>query len=161
MQTANYLCQMRILMVCLGNICRSPLAEGVLQQKVALAQLNWLVESAGTNSYHTHEPPHHFSQKVALKNGIDISKQKARTFVKEDFEKYDKIYAMAKDVLEDIKSIGKEKYEPKKVSLLLNEIYPANNADVPDPWYSNNEDEYEKVYALIEKASDCIIKKYK
>ena len=96
-------------MVCLGNICRSPIAEGILEQKIKLAGLNWLVESAGTNSYHTNESPHQLSQKVALKNGIDISKQKARTFLKEDFTKYDKIYAMANDVLAEIKRIGKEK----------------------------------------------------
>lgn len=148
-------------MVCLGNICRSPIAEGILEQKIKLAGLNWLVESAGTNSYHTNESPHQLSQKVALKNGIDISKQKARTFLKEDFTKYDKIYAMANDVLAEIKRIGKEKYDPKKVSLFLNELYPADNADVPDPWFSNDEKEYAKVYILIEQACDAIIENIK
>src|SRR5882757_6521724 len=80
---------MKILMVCLGNICRSPLAEGILQDKAFKAGLNWSVESAGTNSYHIGEPPHHLSQKVARQHGIDISKQRARRFVAEDFEIYD------------------------------------------------------------------------
>ncbi|MEI9958154.1 MAG: hypothetical protein WDM90_18025, partial [Ferruginibacter sp.] len=76
--TANYLCAMKILMVCLGNICRSPLAEGILQHKADEAGLNWIVESAGTNGYHTGEAPHHLSIKTALQNGIDISQQRSR-----------------------------------------------------------------------------------
>src|SRR5215203_4125415 len=80
---------MKILMVCLGNICRSPLAEGILQQKAYAAGLPWSIESAGTNSYHTGEAPHPLSQKVARLNGIDITKQRARRFTAADFETYD------------------------------------------------------------------------
>src|SRR5258706_10480941 len=97
----SYLRAMKILMVCLGNICRSPLAEGILQDKARKAGLDWKVDSAGTNRYHIGDPPHPLSQKVAKLNGIDISKQRARTFIPEDFEKYDKIYALAHDVLQD------------------------------------------------------------
>ena len=79
-------------MVCLGNICRSPLAEAILQHRARAAGLDWEVDSAGTNGYHTGEGPHRLSQKVALKNGIDISRQVSRKFVKEDFERFDKIY---------------------------------------------------------------------
>ena len=78
---------MKILMVCLGNICRSPLAEGILEHKVKQKGLEWTVESAGTNHYHTGEAPHHLSQKVARMNGIDICHQRARRFVKEDFDR--------------------------------------------------------------------------
>ena len=85
---------MKILMVCLGNICRSPLAEGILQDKARKAGLKWSVESAGTNGYHTGEAPHPLSQKVARINGVDISKQRSRNFVAEDFDRFDKIYAM-------------------------------------------------------------------
>ena len=77
---------MKILMVCLGNICRSPLAEGILQQKIKEAGLDWEVDSAGTNGYHVGEMPHHLSQKVAVKNGIDICNQKSRKFEIEDLE---------------------------------------------------------------------------
>ena len=80
---------MKFLMVCLGNICRSPLAEGILQHKAKAAGLNWIVESAGTNGYHTGEPPHHLSQKVALLNGINISNQKSRKFIAKDLNEYD------------------------------------------------------------------------
>src|SRR5690349_25013459 len=85
--------RMKILMVCLGNICRSPLAEGILKHKAKAAALDWTVESAGTNGYHIGAAPHHLSQKVALLNGINISDQRARQFVKEDSDRYDKVHA--------------------------------------------------------------------
>ena len=151
---------MKILMVCLGNICRSPLAEGILQYKAWKAGLNWTVESAGTNGYHTGEPPHYLSIKVALQNGIDISNQRCRKFTATDFEQYDKIYAMAEDVVDDMKIIAKNKFDANKVDLLLNELYPDQNRDVPDPW-SGPESGYHEAFALIEKACEQIIKQQK
>ena len=150
---------MKILMVCLGNICRSPLAEGILKHKVKAAGLDWQIDSAGTNGYHIGEAPHRLSQKVAKLNGIDICDQKARQFSKEDFNRYDKIYALADDVVDEIKWIAKEKYDPKKVDLLLNELHPGQNLSVPDPWYGP-EPGYHEVYKLIEAACDAIIRKY-
>ena len=150
---------MKILMVCLGNICRSPLAEGILQDKAFKAGLKWSIESAGTNSYHTGEPPHPLSQKVAKMNGIDICKQRARRFKPEDFEVYDKIYALAQDVLDDMKRIAGKKFENAKVDLLMNELYPGKNMDVPDPWYGP-EPGYHEAYNLISKACDKILEKY-
>ena len=150
---------MKILMVCLGNICRSPLAEGILKHKVKAAGLNWKIDSAGTNGYHIGEAPHRLSQKVAKLNGIDICDQKARQFSKEDFNRYDKIFALADDVVDEIKWIAKEKYDPNKVDLLLNELYPGENLSVPDPWYGP-EPGYHEVYKLIEAACDAIIRKY-
>jgi len=146
-------------MVCLGNICRSPLAEGILQDKAFKAGLNWTVESAGTNHYHTGEAPHPLSQKVAKLNGIDICNQRARRFVAGDFEIYDKIYALAADVLHDIRRIAKNKFDPSKVELLMNEVYPGKNMDVPDPWYGP-EPGYHEVYHMLDKACDAIILKY-
>lgn len=150
---------MKILMVCLGNICRSPLAEGILQHKARKAGLDWTVDSAGTNGYHVGEAPHSLSQKVATLNGIDICNQKARRFVKEDMDRYDKIYAMADDVMDDIKRIAKEKYDGNKVDLFLNELHPGKNVSVPDPWYGP-EPGYHEVYKLIEEACDSIISKF-
>ncbi|MBP6022148.1 MAG: low molecular weight phosphotyrosine protein phosphatase [Ferruginibacter sp.] len=144
-------------MVCLGNICRSPMAEGILQHKAGKAGLNWEVDSAGTNGYHTGEPPHYLSIKVASQNGIDISSQRSRKFTAADFEQYDKIYAMAEDVLDDMKMIAKNKFDTNKVDLLLNELYPDQNRDVPDPW-SGPEHGYHEVFAIIEKACEQIIK---
>src|SRR5690242_7213964 len=150
---------MKILMVCLGNICRSPLAEGILQEKAFKAGLTWSIESAGTNSYHTGEAPHPLSQKVARLNGIDISKQRARRFTASDFDNYDKIYALAEDVLDEIKRIAGKKFNAGKVELFMNEMYPGRNMDVPDPWYGP-EPGYHEVYALIDKVCERIVEKY-
>jgi protein-tyrosine phosphatase len=146
-------------MVCLGNICRSPLAEGILQQKIIAHGLDWQVQSAGTNGLHNGQPPHHLSQKVALQNNIDISQQRSVQFVATDINKYDKIYAMAKDVLKDIKQIGGKNYDNNKVDLLLNELDNATQQDVPDPWYGGEEG-YHKVFELIDTACENIIIKY-
>jgi len=150
---------MKILMVCLGNICRSPLAEGILQHKIHQHGLNWTVDSAGTNGYHNGEAPHRLSQKVAKHYGIDISCQISRQINKEDFNRFDKIYAMAADVIDEMRYIAREHFQPAKVDLLLNEAYPGKNVDVPDPWYGP-EPGYHQVYAMIEKACAAIIKKY-
>ena len=151
---------MTILMVCLGNICRSPLAEGILQQKIKAAGLNWVVDSAGTNGYHVNEAPHRLSQKVAKKRGIDISKQICRRFVVEDFERFDKIYVMAADVTDEMRELTGSKFDDSKIDLLLNELYPGENKDIPDPWYGP-EAGYEEVFDMIEEACEVIIRKYK
>jgi protein-tyrosine phosphatase len=150
---------MKILMVCLGNICRSPLAEGLLQDKARKAGLKWSVESAGTNGYHTGEAPHPLSQKVARINGVDISKQRSRKFAAEDFHRFDKIYAMSDDVIDEMRRIAKNNFDEKKVDLLLNELFPGQNVDVPDPWYGP-EPGYHQVYKMINEACDAIISKY-
>ena len=150
---------MKILVVCLGNICRSPLAEGLLEHKARQAGLHWHIESAGTNGYHNGEAPHRLSQKVARLNGIDICHQRSRQLVKEDFDRFDKIYALADDVLDEMKRIGKEKFDAAKADLLLNELHPGKNYSVPDPW-SGPEHGYHEVYKLIDAACDAIIQKY-
>lgn len=149
---------MKILMVCLGNICRSPLAEGILQHKVNEAGLSWKVESAGTNSYHIGEPPHHLSQKVAQLNGINICDQRARRFKPSDLEEYDLLYAMSKDVIDDMKTMAGNQWQQEKVKLLMDELHPGQQKDVPDPWYGP-EPGYHEVYKMIEAACDKILKK--
>jgi protein-tyrosine phosphatase len=146
-------------MVCLGNICRSPLAEGILQQKARAAGLDWEVDSAGTNGYHTGEAPHPLSQKVARLNGIDIGRQRSRRFTAADFQRFDKIYAMAGDVVDEIRRIAGRQFDPAKVDLLMNEVHPGSNEDIPDPWYGP-EPGYHEVYAMIDAAADQIIAKY-
>jgi protein-tyrosine phosphatase len=150
---------LRILMVCLGNICRSPLAEGILLQKARDAGLDWEIASAGTNGCHTGEAPHHLSQKVALHHGLDISHQRARQFTAADFQRFDKIYALAGEVVDDIRRIAGRQFDSKKVDLLMNEAHPGRDEDVPDPWYGP-EPGYHDVYAMIDTAADKIIAKY-
>lgn len=151
---------MRILMVCLGNICRSPLAEGILKHKAKEAGLRWIVDSAGTNSFHVGEAPHPLSCKVAFENGIDISGQVARRFKARDFEEYDIIYAMAGEVIKEMKEMTGKFFNEKKVKLLLDEIEPGPGKDVPDPWYGPKEGYY-PVYSMIEEACQAIIQKNK
>jgi len=150
---------MKILMVCLGNICRSPLAEGILKHKAKKAGLHWVVESAGTGGYHTGEPPHHLSQKVAKHYGIDICDQRARRYIRNFIQEYDKIYVMDAQNYNEVKRISGHLWDPSKVDLLLNELYPGENRSVQDPYFGT-EPGYHEVYALIEKACDNIIKKY-
>ncbi len=150
---------MRILMVCLGNICRSPLAEGILQHKAVKAGLQWRVESAGTGAWHAGEPPHHLSTKVAKLNGVDISNQRARQFVQEDFLNYDLIYVMDSSNFIDVKQMSGKLWNETKIDLLLNELHPGENRAVPVPWYGK-EDGYHKVYELIDAACERIVQKH-
>ena len=154
-----YLCRMKILMVCLGNICRSPLAEGILKKKASDAGLDWTIDSAGTNGFHVGEAPHHLSQKVAKAHGIDISDQLSRKFTGTDLDEYDVVYAMAADVVQDIRKIAGSRIQKNKVKLFLEELYPNQFKDVPDPWYGD-EDGYHEVHELIDKTCDSIIEKY-
>lgn len=151
---------MRILMVCLGNICRSPIAEGLLQHKVQQLGLDWQVDSAGTNSYHIGSTPHKYSQAICLQNDIDISAQRARQFTTGDFEQYDKIYALAQDVYDEIAYKANSENDLNKVTLFLNELTAGSNESVPDPYYGGA-DGYTEVYDMIDKTCDAIINKYK
>lgn len=154
-----YFCAMKILMVCLGNICRSPLAEGILEAQIRKNRLNWAVDSASTNGLHVGEAPHPLSQKVALQHGIDISGQRSRKFVADDFNRFDKIYAMAEDVIDEMKWIAGKKFDATKVDLLMNEVYPGKNRDVPDPW-AGPESGYHHAYKMIDEACVAIIENY-
>lgn len=150
---------MKILMVCIGNICRSPMAEGIMQNMINEQNLPWYIDSAGTTSFHVGEAPHTFSQKVAREHEINISKQRARQFEKEDFEKFDKIYAMEKEVYEEITRMTNKPEEINKVDLLLNESYPNKDKSVPDPWYGG-EAGFHEAWKLISDACNKIIEKY-
>lgn len=151
---------MKILMVCLGNICRSPLAEGVLKHKIKQAGLNWEVDSAGTMHDRTGSPPHPLSQKIAKHNGLDICSHACRQFVKQDIITFDKIYVMDRQNYQQVKKISGELWDEKKVDFLLNEVYPSENRSIPDPWYGVEKD-YHDVYTMINEACDKIIAKYK
>jgi protein-tyrosine phosphatase len=146
-------------MVCLGNICRSPLAEGILQHKVQLHGLPWVVDSAGTGTWHLGEPPHRLSQKVAQLNGIDISHQRCRLFSKEDMLRFHRIYVMDEDIYNDVKKMSHELWDEKKVDFLLNELWPGQNRPVPDPYYGTEKD-YHEVFELVSMACEKIILKY-
>ena len=149
---------MKILMVCLGNICRSPLAEGILQAKVKSKGLDIKVDSAGTGGWHVGQGPDLRAVAIANKYGIDISQQQARQFSSTDFEGFDIIYAMDGSNLSDIVSLANSNKDIEKVRLILNEINPADNTPVPDPYYGGD-DGFEKVYQLLDSACEIITKK--
>lgn len=145
-----------ILMVCLGNICRSPLAEGILQSK--LPKDKFIVDSAGTGNWHIGHAPDKRSVAVAKKNGISISKQKGRQFTTSDFEAFDFIYVMDNSNFDAVIALAKSEQDRKKISLILNEVYPKENVDVPDPYYGLANG-FDQVYNMLEEACDVIAKK--
>lgn len=147
-------------MVCLGNICRSPLAEGILRHKAKAAGLDWEIDSAGTAGYHAGCAPHELSQKVAKLNGLDISGQECRQLAKEDILLHDHIFVMDRSNFSDVKRICGNDWDENKVSLLLDMIYPGEQREVPDPWYGTEKD-YHSVFAMIGEACDAIVEKYK
>lgn len=149
---------MKILMVCLGNICRSPLAEGILKDKVADYGLNWEVNSAGTGSWHIGELPDRRSISVARKNGIDITDQRARQFVPNDLDDYDLILAMDSSNYQNILKLATTKDQEEKVELILNFSKPGYNANVPDPYW--DDDGFEQVFQMLEEACVAMIAHY-
>lgn len=147
---------MRILMVCLGNICRSPLAEGILREKVR----NWpelpIIDSAGTGGWHAGQTPDKRSIAIASRYGIDISMQRARKFSPDDFNDFDYIFAMDRSNLNDILALAPQEHS-SKVHLLL-DYAGKGEADVPDPWYGDESD-FEAVYQLLNEALDEVQRK--
>ncbi|ASE60455.1 low molecular weight phosphotyrosine protein phosphatase [Chryseobacterium indologenes] len=143
---------MRILMVCLGNICRSPLAEGIMKTKLPEG---FEVDSAGTISMHEGEHPDKRAIKTAANHDIDISRQRSRPIIRKDFETFDKIYCMDIDVLEDVISKTKNEEERQKVSLFLEALGDHKNAEVPDPYWGDMRN-FEEVFQLLDKGCNAI-----
>lgn len=147
---------MKILMVCLGNICRSPLAEGILQSKVNSDFIQ--VDSAGTAAYHIGNLPDPRSIDVARKYGIDLTHQRARQFSVYDFDTFDLIYAMDESNYQNILTLSRNIEDEAKVKMILNETNMNTNKSVPDPYYGEN-DGFEIVFGLLEEACSVIAKK--
>lgn len=146
----------KILMVCLGNICRSPLAEGILQSKIN--SNNIFVDSAGTGAYHVGNLPDTRSIEVASNYGIDITNQRARKFIVDDFDNFDFIYVMDESNYQNILILARNKQDESKVQMILNEVYPNTNISVPDPYYGGKQG-FENVYNMLDEACDVIIHK--
>jgi protein-tyrosine phosphatase len=149
---------MKVLMVCLGNICRSPLAHGVLQKEIDNQSLNWSVDSSGTSSFHSGDLPDSRSIEVARENGIDITNQRSRLFVKNDFNDFDLILAMDSSNYQNILKLASSDEDRSKVKLLLNYAYPGENRAVPDPYYEGG---FQSVYNMIETAVSKLVETYK
>lgn len=146
-------------MVCLGNICRSPLAEGILKKKLAENKLNWEVDSAGTGAWHIGERPDPRSIQTARKHGIDITGQRARQFAPADLDRFDLILAMDSSNFQDIIRHAISEEQKKKVHLIMNFLHPNGNKNVPDPYWDDNG--FDRVYEMLDKACDKILEKHR
>ncbi len=145
---------MKILMVCLGNICRSPLAEGILLAKIKNKKLSWEVDSAGTSGWHQGQLPDARSIAVAKAYGIDLTYQRSRQFKLIDFEAFDLILAMDSSNYTNITRLATTEAYKDKVKLILNYVYPNENRAVPDPYYEGG---FEKIYQMLDAACEKII----
>lgn len=149
---------MKILMVCLGNICRSPIAHGLLQHKAEKLGLNWKVDSAGTSNWHEGELPNPKSIAVMKQNGIDITYQRSRPITKDDLEDFDVIYVMDSTNHQNVCAMASTEAQKEKVKLIMNEVTPGQNHAVPDP-YGLTEAHYQGVYDMLDVATDKIIER--
>lgn len=149
---------MKILMVCLGNICRSPLAEGILKEKVKSQGLAWEVSSAGTGAYHVGELPDPRSVAEALKNGIDITDQRARQFTSSDFDEYDLILTMDESNYRNVLELARNEASRQKVKMIMSFVENAQRNSVPDPYWNN--DGFTQVYDMLDKATEGILASY-
>lgn len=146
----------KILMVCLGNICRSPLAEGILKSKVDPEKV--FVDSAGTGHWHVGDLPDERSIEVARKYNLDITDQRGRQFSVKDFDDFDIIYVMDNSNKENVLALAQNEDHRKKVKLFLDEIFPGENVDVPDPYFGGRMG-FEKVYKMLDQTCDIIAEK--
>ena len=146
---------MNVLFVCLGNICRSPMAEGLLKKKFEENDIEGFVDSAGFESFTINEAPDKRAVKVAKKFGVEVS-GKARLFLKADFDKFDKIYVMDTLNYRDVKDLARSKSDFEKVDYLLNVLHPGKNETVPDP-FLQGEHECRIIYDLLDKATTKIV----
>lgn len=151
---------MKVLFVCLGNICRSPMAHGLLQHKVEKAKLNWEVDSAGTSDWHKGELPDHRAMACMKRHGIDISYQHSRPFVRADFDRFDLIYVMDKANLSDVMQMTRTDEERNKVHLMMSLVYEEIPVDVPDPYFGKEDKGFENVYKMLDEATDILLERY-
>jgi len=145
---------MKILMVCLGNICRSPLAEGILRRKIEERGLDWDVDSAGTGSWHIGEPPDRRSVKVAQERGLDITAQRARQINPLDIGQYDLILTMDRSNYRDVLRLA-AKDQQGKVRMIMEYLHPEEAVEVPDPYFGDQG--FDKVFDMLEAACEGVI----
>jgi protein-tyrosine phosphatase len=148
---------MKILMVCLGNICRSPLAQGILEHKIKKHGLDWTVDSAGTGNWHVGELPHHRSIEVAQLNGIDLTTQTCRQVRQQDFEDFDLIVAMDDSNYANLMALQPTAAQKQKIVLMMYFLHPKNTPAVPDPYFDNR---FELVYQMLDEACEALIAHY-
>lgn len=143
-------------MVCLGNICRSPMADGWLRHKVAERGLTITVDSAGTASYHVGSPPDSRMRKWSKTYGVNIDELRSRQFVVADFDRYDRIFVMDLSNRDNVMRLARNDQDREKVSLFLDELYPGESREVPDPYYGGDND-FKHVIELLEQTTEAFL----
>ncbi len=146
-------------MVCLGNICRSPLAEGILKDKLKKIGSSSIVESRGFETYHEDDVADKRARFIAKIYEVDLSSHRAKLFTTEDFDKFDKIFIMDRDNYKQISEFARNDEDLNKVDYIMNELHPNENIEVPDPYYGEN-DGFLEVWNLLSNACEAIIQKY-
>jgi protein-tyrosine phosphatase len=147
---------MKILFVCLGNICRSPLAKAIMAHKVKMLKLNVEVDSAGFESFHRGDPADPRSVAVAKAHGIDLSSHVARMFSVNDFNRFDRIYVMDETNYRDVMGVARDSEDEAKVDYILNVLTPGENHQVPDPWYGEKGG-FERVFQMLDQACEQLV----
>ncbi|MEL6924554.1 MAG: low molecular weight protein-tyrosine-phosphatase [Bacteroidota bacterium] len=150
---------MKVLMVCLGNICRSPLAEGIMRSKVEAQELDWEVDSAGTGSWHVGNGPDPRSVAVARTHGLDISAQRARQFKAKDYKLFDLILTMDSSNYRNVLKLAPNDTAEQKVKMIRNFVRPGYNESVPDPYW--DDDGFEQVYQMLDEACEKVLAHYR
>jgi protein-tyrosine phosphatase len=148
---------MKILMVCLGNICRSPLAEGIFREKVKAAGLQWEIDSAGTSGWHEGELPDRRSIEVARQFDLDITDQRSRPVRSLDFQEFDYIFAMDASNLKNLQEMARSTTSSARIHRMLEFAGYPHQQDVPDPYW--DDDGFRAVYLMLDKASDLLLEK--
>ena len=151
---------MKIMMVCLGNICRSPMADGLMRKKVAEHQLDIVIESAGTGGWHVDESPDERMQKTGEENGVPIAHSLGRQFKTSDFDKFDRIYVMDQSNYANVVQLARNEDDKNKVGLMLNVLHPGSDMEVPDPYFGGN-DGFQRVFEMLDDATDVLMKELK
>ncbi len=147
-------------MVCTGNICRSPMAEGLMQKKIQENELNAFVDSCGFESFHLGDNPDYRAMKIMKRNGIDISKHTMRLFRQQDFDDFDLICVMDQTHYRNVMRYARNESDRQKVDFIMNATDHGSNAIVPDPYYGDESD-FELTYYLLDRATDAIARKLK
>ena len=150
---------MNILFVCTGNICRSPLAEGILRDKVQKMSLHAFIDSAGMEDFHVGDPPDERAIRIAARHGINISDHKGRLVTVKDFDRFDKIFIMDSYHYSRLSSMARQEIDMDKVDYTMNMVHPGKNIPVQDPWYDGMaafEEVYEQLDQACEKIADWI-----
>lgn len=148
---------MKVLMVCLGNICRSPMADGLLRKKVAENNLDIIVDSAGTGDWHVGQAPDERMRETGRRNGVPIDDLRGRQFTASDYDEFDRIYVMDESNFDNVVKLARDERDIRKVDLLLNVSHPGERRSVPDPYFGGDQG-FQDVFEMLDKATDLLIK---